>query len=90
MAWSAKADGNQAAIVSALRKVGALVLSLHRVGGGCPDLLVQFAGITHLIEVKMPAQRYRLTPAQKEFHGAWVVKIVTSPVEALQAIGLKA
>ena len=48
----AAVDANQAEIVKALRKVGATVQPLHRVGQGCPDLAVGHGGVNHMIEVK--------------------------------------
>ena len=38
--YAKKSDSNQAAIVEVLRAAGLTVESLHRVGGGVPDLLV--------------------------------------------------
>jgi hypothetical protein len=35
-----RVDGNQKAIVAALREEGFIVQHLHKVGEGCPDLLV--------------------------------------------------
>jgi hypothetical protein len=89
----AATDGNQAAIVAALRAVGASVHPCHAVGQGFPDLAVGYAGETYLTEVKDPSQpkhRHALTPAQVEFHAAWrgrpIAKVFTVK-EALQAIG---
>lgn len=87
--YSAKSDSNQREIVAALRAVGALVLSLHRVGGGCPDLLVYFAGRLFLFEVKN-GKHWKLTTAQKTFHGIWPVHVVTTKGQALRVIGLSA
>lgn len=86
---AARADANQPAVVAALRKVGAIVYSLHRVGAGVPDLLVGFRGLTYLLEVKEPKGGV-LTPQQIEFGLNWrgrPVSIVKSPDEALRAIG---
>lgn len=88
----AASDGNQPAIVQALRSVGATVASCHAVGQGFPDLVVGFRGRNFLIEVKDPAQpkhRHELTPAQVEFHAGWngeIAKVFT-PEDALAAIG---
>jgi hypothetical protein len=84
----ANVDGNQPAIVEALRKVGALVQHLHQVGGGCPDLLVGFRRRIFVLEVKNGAGE--LTDEQVEWHRLWntlPVAIVRTPLEALQAIG---
>ena len=88
LGYARKVDGNQQAIVTALRQVGASVIHLHTVGHGCPDLLVGYRGVNHLIEIK--ADNGRMTQAQLALHGAWrgaPVIIVRSVDEALQAIG---
>jgi hypothetical protein len=90
----AKADDNQPEIVAALRGIGATVEHLHRVGGGCPDLLVGWRGGNHLIEVKdgaKAASDRKLTPAQVDWHDGWKGSafVVTSVDEALAAIGAK-
>ncbi len=53
-----------------------------------PDLLVGYNGRNYLLEVKSPGGR--LTPAQVEWLGLWQgnAAIVSSPEEALAAIGL--
>lgn len=94
MRRAAKVDENQPEIVAALRKAGALVLPLHAVGQGCPDLLVCFRGRLALLEVKdgnKTASRRTLTPDQVEFHAVWPVSVVLSPEDALQVIaGIRA
>jgi Holliday junction resolvase len=94
MRRAAKVDATQAAIVKALRAAGCKVLSLAACGKGVPDLLVyrdsNYCGewIT-LIEVKNPAGRgTSLTPDQVKFHAEWPVTVVTTPEEALRAVGL--
>lgn len=88
----AASDGNQPAIVAALRGAGATVAACHAVGQGFPDLVVGFRGQNFLIEVKDPAQpkhRHALTPAQVEFHAGWkggIAKVFTAE-DALAAIG---
>jgi len=75
--------------VAALRKVGATVYSLHRVGAGVPDLLVGFRRKTYLLEVK--AEEGTLTDQQKGFVRTWAghpVCIVRTIEEAFGAIGL--
>jgi hypothetical protein len=83
---AAKVDANQPAIVEALRRIGARVLHLHKVGGGCPDLLVCHRGRNVLIEVKMPGEGPN--KMQSEFIAAWdgELHIVRTPEEALTAI----
>ena len=86
-------DANQAEIVKALRKVGATVQPLHRVGQGCPDLAVGHGGVNHMIEVKdgskQPSAR-GLTDAQFRWHSLWAgqVSIAESVDDALRIIGV--
>lgn len=88
---AARTDSNQAAVVSALRQIGASVQSLHRVGYGVPDLLVGYRGLTMLLEVKdgdrSPSARM-LTADEREWHAGWSghVAIVGSPEEAQIAV----
>lgn len=93
MRRAAKVDRNQSEIVGALRDMGASVQPLHAVGQGCPDLLVGFRGVNHLIEVKdgaKSASRRKLTDAQLQWHPAWrgSVTVVSSVDEAMRAIGV--
>ena len=95
MRWG-KPDSVQPGIVTALRKAGAHVVILSGVGLGVADLAVLRAGKTTWIEVKSDAaavKRKSLTAVrQAEFrdqaaaHGV-TVHIVTTPEEALRAIG---
>ena len=71
---AAKVDGNQAAIVSALRAAGCSVQSLAEVGDGCPDILVGVERVNVLMEVKDPTQSAtdrRLNTRQKRWHAEW-------------------
>ena len=91
MTWRVKIkrDGNEAAIVKALRAHGYAVQPLEQ-GKGCPDLLVSNAGVVggrlFLLEVKEPGQK--LTPAQVAWHAVWPgrVAVVHNPDEALKAV----
>ena len=95
MRRAGRTDANQAAIVDALRKVGATVAITSGAGNGLPDLLVGWRGETHLLEVKdgdKPPSAKRLTAAEKFFVDNWrgrPVAIVESPEDALRAIGLE-
>lgn len=93
MRHACKIDVNQPEIVAALRKAGCSVELLHRVGGGCPDLLCGRAGVNHLLEVKdgeKPPSARILTGDEKCWHRNWCgrVVIVESVEEALRAVGL--
>lgn len=90
---AAKVDANHQAITDALRKAGASVLSLARIGGGCPDILACKSGRAWLFEVKNPERskkRREGDTLQQEWHKRWhgcPVLIVLTPDDALRAIG---
>jgi hypothetical protein len=79
-------DGNQARIVSALRRAGVSVYIL----GQPLDLLCGRAGVTYLLECKDPEGRDTLEPMQQLFLAEWNghAKVVRSVDEALAAVGL--
>jgi hypothetical protein len=89
---AAKVDRNQSEIVAALEAVGASVILLHRVGQGCPDLLVGYRMENHLLEVKdgtLPPSARKLTDAQMRLHINWrggQIAVVESVADALRAI----
>lgn len=66
MRRAARSDANQAEVVKALRKIGAAVTSLHRVGSGVADLLISFRQRWILLEVKSSAKA-RLTPDERRW-----------------------
>jgi hypothetical protein len=60
MRFGRKVDSNQADIVKDLRVWGGDDISIedtHDVGGGFPDLVVGWRGVTLLVEVKSPGAR---------------------------------
>jgi hypothetical protein len=87
----ARVDANHAAIVKALRAIGASVQDLSRVAGGVPDLLVGYHGTNVLLEVKdgtkAPSAR-TLTRAQKDWLAGWggTATIVNNPEEAQRVV----
>lgn len=88
--WSARRDANEAAIVDALRTVGAGVIRLSQTG--VPDLLVLFRGRVHLLEVKRAKARGqgagRATMAQEQLAAqGWPVSVTRTTDEALRAVG---
>ena len=87
MPFPKRTDQNQKEIVDALRKIGASVVSLHEVGKGCPDLLVGYRGINHLIEVKQ--EKGKLNTYQVNWHQNWngYVGIAKSIDQALKIVG---
>ena len=87
MKRAAKVDANHAEIVEAFRKLGATVLDLSRVGGGCPDLLVGVRGVNILVEVK--TARGTLRDSQQKFFDGWrgqccVVRSVAEVIEIMR------
>ena len=88
--YRCRTDANQSEIVNALRKFGASVFILSRVGKGCPDLIVGWKGHNIFMEVKNGKTRWRLTPHQKKFHAEWQgqVAIVESPEDAIAILNL--
>lgn len=91
MRRAARVDTNQTAIVHALRRAGCRVLSLAAIGHGVPDLLACRANVLTMIEIKdgkKSASRRQLTEPQIKFHAEWPVRVVTSELEALAAVGL--
>ena len=90
-----RVDGNQAAIVRALRAAGCSVTLLHGVGDGCPDLLVGARGRTVLLEVKRSeaaaASHVDSGPRQARWRSCWrggPILVVWSPETALAAVGV--
>ncbi len=82
-----RVDGNHAAIVSALRKIGCRVWSTAPLGRGFPDLLVLRLGRLWLFEVKFPGEK--LNDAEVKFHSEWrseSVCIVRSVDEAIALV----
>ena len=67
-----RADGNQGAIVNALRKAGWFVHITSSAGHGFPDLVAARGGRLELIEVKTP--RGGTKEAQVAFHQAMKAK----------------
>lgn len=91
---AARVDANQPEIVQALERVGCQVLHLHKVGGGCPDLLVKTrGGRLLLLEIKdgsRPPSERGLNMLQKQFHEDWkpCCRVVESVEDALREVAL--
>jgi len=82
MRRAAKVDTTQAAIVAALRGVGARVWVVN----GAVDLVVRFRGHYTLIDCK--SKGTRMTPTQKAMVAdGWTIHFTHSVNEALYAIG---
>lgn len=89
--YAHRVDENQKDIVAALRRFGASVSLLHKVGGGIPDLLVGYHGVNFLLECKLPLKSSKLNDKQVKWHSEWKgqAQVVRSPQEALRALGIK-
>ena len=84
-------DSNHADVVAALRRVGASVVDLSRVGHGCFDLLVGYRGRNFCLEIKAndtAARRENWTPEQQALFLLWRgnYDVVTSPEQAILII----
>jgi len=91
--WASAVDANQSEIATMLRTVGCSVQPLHRVGQGCPDLLVGYQGNNFLMEIKdgdKPPSAQKLTDPETAWHESWrgKVHIVRNEREALDVIGI--
>jgi predicted mannosyl-3-phosphoglycerate phosphatase (HAD superfamily) len=77
-------DLNHDAIVDEYRKQRCAVVSLARVGDGCPDLLVFGYGRLALVEVKQPKGKFK--PIQEAFHKSWPVRVVRTREDVIQHV----
>lgn len=89
--YARRADKNQPSIVRTFRKLGCSVQHLHRVGEGCPDILVGIVGLNLLVEIKngdKPPSQRSLNDRQKLWHGNWLgnVFIVKNEEEAADLV----
>lgn len=64
MRRAARTDANHAEIRDYFRELGCVVFDACRMGSGFADLVVQFGGLTMLVEVKQ--QLGKLTKSQKD------------------------
>jgi hypothetical protein len=71
--YAPKADKNQPEIVAAYESLYCIVLDLHKVGGGCPDIAVKISTKhgpkAELVEIKTTDGK--LSPSQLRFIGEW-------------------
>lgn len=84
-----RTDGNQAEIISSLRKSGISVVCLSSLGGGVPDLLCGVAGVNYLLEVKnLVGRGCKFTPDEERFMSSWrgQYAVVFSPEQALKVV----
>ena len=84
MRYASRADENHAEIAQAYRDMHCGVVDLHRVGGGCPDILVHFAGYCCPVEIKV--EEGRLNDLQKDFVRFWKgpkIRVIRSVDQAI-------
>jgi hypothetical protein len=85
-----KVDANQKEIVAALRDEGFTVQHLHKVGEGCPDIVVgnSVAGRPYNILLEIKDGDGKLTAQQVIWHHGWrgQVAIVKNAKEAIKAV----
>lgn len=62
-------DANHSAIVKWYEELFVSVVELHKVGFGCPDLMVGCSGLTELAEIK--TEEGELLPTQLRFQRDW-------------------
>lgn len=79
--FAARRDANEAAIFTALRKAGALVLPLDKF-----DALILYRGRVTMIDVKTKSGRATLTQEALKAAG-WPLHYVRDELSALKAIG---
>ena len=86
MRYDARTDETQPGIVQAARDLGAAVLLLHRVGQGCPDLLLFYKSTYLLVEIKTPGGT--LNERQRDWLAHWPgpVKVVHSSHEMISLL----
>jgi hypothetical protein len=96
--YGAKKDANHGEIVAALKAHGVSVIDTSGMGGGFPDLICGFAGVTLLMEIKNPKTSYGrrgLNGNQVKWKQEWtggpysVVSCVDSAIRAVDALTAK-
>lgn len=85
-----RVDANQKDIVAALRDEGYTVQHLHKVGEGCPDLIVghNSGGRRYNVLLEIKEGDGKLTPQQVIWHHGWrgQCTVVKTKEEAIKAV----
>jgi hypothetical protein len=85
-----RVDANQREIVAALRAEGYTVQHLHKVGEGCPDLIVGHSngGRPYNVLLEIKEGDGKLTPQQVIWHHGWrgQCAVVKTKEEAIKAV----
>ena len=90
--YGAKKDANHQEVVDAMRALGASVIDTSHMGGGFPDLIVGYRGVTLLMEIKNLKTAYGrrgLNRTQVKWKEAWIggpYNVVTDADGALRAL----
>lgn len=99
--FARKIDRVQPVIQSALEAAGVCVVDLSWCGRGVPDLVAVFKGRIYFLEVKTPPPTKKprttpwvpppseFTPAEMEMRRKLPIHVVTTPGEALRAVGVE-
>lgn len=72
--YGVKRDANHGVITQALTRLGVEFIDLSLVGGGCPDLLINFRKTLYLADIKNPQSAYGkrgLNKNQKRWADEW-------------------
>jgi hypothetical protein len=64
-----RCDANQAELTAVYESLFCSVVDTHILGGGMGDALIGCAGVTDIVEFKLPDGTY--TPAQLTFRKSW-------------------
>lgn len=70
-----RVDNNHSEIIEQAKKLGMSVQSLHTIGKDCPDVLLGYAGINILCEIK--SGKNDLSDGQQKYHDEWQGQIAT-------------
>lgn len=86
-----KRDANEPQIIEALRGVGCVWISMDK-GAGFDGIVISPRNGTHIFEIKNPALKWELTPAEKKRKAeveavGGVYNIVLGDVQALAITG---
>lgn len=93
--YARRVDNTHGPIRDALRKVGATVLDMSRLGDDAPDLAVGWRGRTVFVECKTPTRKdggvkeSKVSDGQREFAKTWrgdAVIFATSPKQAVEQL----
>ena len=81
-----RVDLNHAQVINGLLQAGMTAKSIASVGGGVPDVIAGFRGVTVLLEVK--SGNNGLTSQEEDFASHWAgsYAVVYTPEEAVLAV----